>query len=287
MNRPDMYTDVTSEYLALRRDGGVVPDLFGVTRVSGGDAVGFLDGIISQDVAPIGDGEVARSFLLGPRGKLQALLWVLRSGHDVLLLSDVGADEVATNLSRYLIRVDATVEPAEPMSLVANAVDIDGYPVPIKGLAGATITKVVPDLPKVGEVAWTAVRIESGEPLMGVDVTAKTIPQETGLVPEAVSFTKGCYLGQELVARINTRGHVNKRLTGLVIGENVLPPSGSTVVAEGSDVGVLTSVAESLELMAPVALATVRSEVDEDAPVDVTWDGGGVAARLRPLPLVS
>ncbi|MPZ53947.1 MAG: hypothetical protein GEU79_14645 [Acidimicrobiia bacterium] len=286
-SRQQMYSDVTSEYLALRREGGVVADVFDVVRVSGSDAVDFLDGIISQEVATLPVSRATRSFLLEPRGKLVALLWILRDGDDILLLTLGSGEEVAAALSRYLIRVDAIVAVDGKMSLVVGGDDVAGTPIPIRGLDGAVATRDYPDeLPLVGEIAWNAVRIESGEPLMGIDVTEKTIPQETGLVPDAVSFTKGCYLGQELVARIDTRGHVNKRLMGLVVNENVLPPVGAKVVSDGKDVGVLTSVSESLELMAPVGLATVRTEVADDTMVDLTWDGGGTRALLRLLPLV-
>jgi folate-binding protein YgfZ len=123
---------------------------------------------------------------------------------------------------------------------------------------------------------------------MGREIDDKTIPAETGVVDRAVSFTKGCFTGQELVARIDSRGgNVPRHLRGVVVGTNVVPPAGATVEAEGKDVGVLTSVAESLERRAPVALAYVRRAIEPPADVTLRWDGGSAPARVEELPLVS
>jgi folate-binding protein YgfZ len=122
---------------------------------------------------------------------------------------------------------------------------------------------------------------------MGKEIDEKTIPAETGVVDRAVSFTKGCFTGQELVARIDARGgNVPRHLRGIVVGTNVVPPAGATVTADGKDVGALTSVAESLERRAPVALAYVRRAVEPPADVTVAWDGGSAPARVEELPLV-
>ena len=121
---------------------------------------------------------------------------------------------------------------------------------------------------------------------MGVDVDEKTIPQETGLVPEAVSFTKGCFLGQELVARIDSRGRVNRHLRGIRMLEPVVPPVGARVSHEGKVVGQLTTVGESPALEAPVALALVRREAPPGTPVHVSWEHGNAAAIIEQLPLL-
>jgi len=138
---------------------------------------------------------------------------------------------------------------------------------------------------RVGSLAIDAVRVEAGEPVMGRDVDEKTIPQESGLVPETVSFTKGCYLGQELVARIDSRGHVNRLLRGIVIRTNVLPPEHAELLAGGAVVGRITSVSESLTLRAPVGLALVRREVEPGSPIEIRWEGGSAPATVHPVPL--
>jgi folate-binding protein YgfZ len=122
---------------------------------------------------------------------------------------------------------------------------------------------------------------------MGVDIDENTIPQETGLVPQAVDLTKGCFLGQELVARIDSRGgHTPRRLMGVMITTNVIPPAGAEIVADDKQVGSLTSPSESLVLRAPVGLSLLRREVEAGDPVTVRWGGGEAQAVVADLPLV-
>ncbi|HSG79508.1 MAG TPA: glycine cleavage T C-terminal barrel domain-containing protein, partial [Acidimicrobiia bacterium] len=92
-------------------------------------------------------------------------------------------------------------------------------------------------------------------------------------------------LGQELVARIDSRGHVNRHLRGVALIDTVVPPEGSELMAGDAAVGTLTSVAESLTVMAPVGLALVRREVEPGTEVTVRWEGGSARARVLALPL--
>jgi len=131
------------------------------------------------------------------------------------------------------------------------------------------------------EDALEVVRIEAGVPRQGSDIDDTTIPQEAFLERAAVSFTKGCFLGQELVCRIDTRGHVNKLLRGLVIAGADQPEPGAEITVDGKSVGKLTSVARSPRL-GVIALASVRREVEPGATVTVA----GATAVVRELPLV-
>jgi folate-binding protein YgfZ len=127
----------------------------------------------------------------------------------------------------------------------------------------------------VGDVdTYERMRIEAGVPRQGVDIDEKTIPQEAFLERDTVSFTKGCFLGQELVCRIDTRGHVNKYLRRLELHDAV-PDLGADVVAGDRSVGTVTSVAATPG--GAVALATLRKEVEPPATVDVRW--GDVSAE--------
>ncbi|HSJ34015.1 MAG TPA: glycine cleavage T C-terminal barrel domain-containing protein [Acidimicrobiia bacterium] len=298
MTLPASYGDVTAEYRAARSEAGQVAGLYDLLWFSGPDAISFLESLLSQNIQAQEPGTVRRSFLLGPRGKITALLWVLRDTDRVGLVTDTGYGQVvADTLSRYRIRVKVEVEPeARPLTTVVGPespapegwADSDGVLIAALPLGGNTrsLTTAEPNLRPVGGIAWTAVRVEAGEPVMGVDVDEGTIPQETGLVPEAVDFTKGCFLGQELVARIDSRGHVNQRLMGVIVTTNVIPPSGAEIVAEDKTVGKLTSPTESLTLRSPVGLALIRREVEAGAAVTVRWDGGEATAAVADLPLV-
>jgi folate-binding protein YgfZ len=101
-------------------------------------------------------------------------------------------------------------------------------------------------------------RIEAGVPLFGRDITADNLPQEIGRDQVAISFTKGCYLGQETVARIDALGHVNRQLVGVRFEGNEVPAVGTKLTAEGKEVGQVTSAAWSPKLAAPLAIALVR-----------------------------
>jgi folate-binding protein YgfZ len=302
------YGDVTSEYDRAREGAGRLDGLFAAVTVTGPDAVEFLDSLLSQEIASLSPGGVVRSLLLEPRGKLRAILWVGRLPESVVLVTESSAaGTVVEDLSRFLLRTDAAIHAPAPVTAVlglqaSDALRQIGVPAgdgigPLEGgfvmrgdagavprffVSGADVTTVDP----IGRVAWDAVRIEQGEPEMHTDVDHKTIPQESGLVSQTVSFDKGCFLGQELVARIDSRGHVNRHLRALVIATNVIPPPGAVVESAGEEVGGLTSVSESLQVGAPVALGMVRREVTPGSEVDIVWPGGRVAASVAELPLV-
>ncbi|MCJ7724973.1 MAG: hypothetical protein MUP76_01090 [Acidimicrobiia bacterium] len=306
------YGDVTAEYLALRTEAAVVRPGHEIVWVAGPDAVSFLDGLLSQHIAGMPVGSVSRSFLLDPRGKIASLLWVLRGTDLVGLVSDPGQGEsLSAALARFRFRVDAAIEAGEPMAetwgpesgAALSGIGVDAPPgwaliegslvvaLPLGPLPRFLVAEPIAarlesaGIRKAGTLASTTVRIEAGEPLTGVDVDEGTIPQETGLVVSAVSFTKGCYLGQELVARIDSRGRVNRHLRSVKLAENVIPPVGAVVVSGDLEAGVLTSVGESLALRAPVGMALLRREVEPGDRVLVQWAGGTAQATVEEVPL--
>src|SRR5690606_33469983 len=122
---------------------------------------------------------------------------------------------------------------------------------------------------------------------MVVDIDEETIPHETGLVPEAVDFTKGCFLGQELVARMDSRGgNAPRRLMGVMITTNGIPPPGAEIVADDKVVGTLTSPSESLVLRSPLGLSLLRGGGEARDVLTVRWDGGDAPAGAAELPRV-
>jgi len=299
---------VATGYAALRQGAGIVDLERDVVRVAGTDASKFLQGQLSQDVNAIEPGGSAWSLLLVPQGKIVALLRITREADDSFLLDTEGGwgDAMVERLQRFKLRVKCDLEPlawrcvalrgpsAAEVATGGSGLALDaGWP----GLPGVDLLGESPFVPPGAVVcpldAYEAVRIECGIPSMGRELDDRTIPAEAGVVDATVSFTKGCYTGQELVARIDSRGgNVPRRLRGLVFGQGhsfvdeVTPPVGAAVRADGKVVGNLTSVARSLDLGAPVALAYVGRAVSPPAPVDVAWDGGSTPARVEALPLV-
>jgi len=292
--------DLTEDYWALRKDAGAVWLPRDFVRVAGPDARSFLQGQLSQDLDPLASGTAALTFLLQPQGKVDAVLRVTRLPYDeyVLDVDEAWGQHVVDRLARFKLRVKVDIDSLSWRCLAVRGPRAheaaNGHPhlaADWPGLQGVDLVGpnvTVPEGVRLCDLqAFEAVRIEAGVPVMGKEIDEKTIPAETGVVDRAVSFTKGCFTGQELVARIDSRGgNVPRHLRGIVVGTNVIPPVGARVEADGKEVGVLTSVGESLERRAPVALAYVRRAVAPPADVTLSWDGGSAPARVEELPLV-
>ena len=214
-------------------------------RVAGPEAAVFLQGQLSQDIEGLEVGAGARSFLLQPQGKVDAYLRVTRAGAEEFVLDvDAGwGDAVVARLSRFTLRTKADIEVLDGWSCVAEVI------------GGALVEAVGPDLAGGDDdlAGYEELRIRAGEPRMGAEIDESTIPAALGVVDRAVSFTKGCYTGQELVARIDSRGgNTPTRLVGV----RGLTAAGAPVVVGGKEVGRVTSAAGD------VALALVRREID-------------------------
>ena len=262
----------------------------GLVVVAGDDATSFLQSLVSQDLDPISDKGSAMSLLLTPQGKLDVLFRITRVGDAWWLDTepDYGS-RLAESLGRFRIRVQADVEDRTAstgmLSFVGDATPHSDGVVSVPTRWGVD---VLGDLVVIGELAaqaalrddFEAFRIEHALPRLGVDIDEKTIPQEAFLDRDAVSFTKGCFLGQELVARIDSRGHVNRYLRRLRLDGDTVPPTGATVVAGDKEVGVVTSAAARPHEQDVVALGMVRREVDPPAAVTVHWNGQSVPATV-------
>ena len=220
----------------------------------GSDAIRFLNDLISQEIGNMEPGTVRRSLLLTPQGKLDHIIWVLRGAVDVGLLVDAGrGEDLVGKLGRFRIRVDVDIEPS-PLEGWLVVGPFGGDPARWTGDRSALVADVSwsnvertlvvgerPDLPLLDVDDYEVFRIEAGEPLAGVDVTDATIPQETGLVGETISFQKGCFLGQELVARLDSRGgRVNHHLRILRF-DGAAPGTGKAIIKDGEQVGTMTS----------------------------------------------
>ena len=162
------------------------------------------------------------------------------------------------------------------------------------GWAGADVVGPVGDLAAAwkalasagaepgGLTAYEAARVAAGVPRQGIDTNERTIPQEAFLEVDAVSFTKGCFLGQELVCRIDARGHVNRLLRAIRLADDTTPPAGAGILVGDKEVGTLTTVARSQS--GTLALGYLRREVEVPAEVLLRWDGGEAPAQARALP---
>ena len=282
----------------LRTTEGVVRIERDAVTASGPEERPFLQGQLSQDIDALGVGASAWSLLLQPTGKVDAWLRVTRTGQDELVLDvDPGFGEaVLARLRRFKLRTDVelaearwsgwalrgpTVERRETAGPDVLALPAAWPGVPGVDLLGPSV-EPLPGVPELDPSSLAALRIECGVPAMGAELTDATIPAEAGqwLIDLSVSFTKGCYTGQELVARIDSRGgNVPRPIRGLRIDGDPAA-AGADVVADGTVVGRVTSAATSAAL-GPVALAAVSRKVEDGAVVSVD----GQPATVAELPL--
>jgi folate-binding protein YgfZ len=258
-----------------------------VVHAHGPDAVTFLQGQLSQDVAALATGESAWSLLLEPNGKVTAWLRATRVGEtEVVLDVDAGAGAaVVARLERFKLRTQCTLDlrEREPALAVRGAAPAaaGGLPTVWPGVEGydqlGPSGSPPPGVELVDVEAFDAARIDAGVPASGVDLTTETIPAEAGawLIEASVSFTKGCYTGQELVARIDSRGgNVPRPIRRLrtsgpapdvVAGAEVTTPDGAVV-------GHVTSAARDAVAGVTVALAPLSRTVEVPGLVRVAGE---------------
>ncbi|HEY7603934.1 MAG TPA: hypothetical protein VH760_06695 [Gaiellaceae bacterium] len=232
-------------------------------RVAGPDAEDYLQRMLSNDV---GGGELVPALLLNPRGRLIAPLRVWRRGpEDFLLLTEPELDEaVRATLLRSRFAAKCEIELEEHVSSIVFG-EADGLPGEIPGTV-ELVDVTVPGTIETEELERA--RIEAGVPAWGKELDDSILPAEAGLDETHISFTKGCYPGQEPIARLRHRGHVNRRLRVLEV-ESAEP--GDEIAYEGKAVGRATSAVPG------VALGYVRVEVPDDAELTVA----GKRARLH------
>jgi tRNA-modifying protein YgfZ len=288
----------------LRATAGAAAVPWAVVEVQGEAAESYLQGQLSQDVAmPVGD--TGWTFLLQPTGKVDAWLRITRLGDDRYLLDAPLADEstIAARLDRFKLRtaVDVTARGVTGWSFrgpgaVAAATELAGDDAPLlpagwPGVEGADVlggADLRPDPALVVPTeAWDALRVECGVPLNGRELGPETIPAEAGawVIEASADFAKGCYTGQELVARIDSRGgNVPRPIRSVVAEDGARPPAGTTVALAGKEVGVLTSVADTATL-GTIGLGPVARSVEPGTEVDLRWAGGSARGVVRVPPL--
>ncbi len=240
--------------------------------------------MVSNDVAALAPGEACDALLLTPKARVIALLRVLRRDNDdYLLLTEPDlAEPVRLQLlrSRFAAKVAIEIEPHDSYLLLGSdgepPSDAVAVPTHDYGIPGYEVVdaRAPEGLPRLSDDELELLRIEAGTPRFGRELDDRVLPAETGLVERAVSFTKGCYPGQEPIARLHYRGHANRRLRLLTLDSDELPPRDAEVRLEAKGVGRVTSAAWRPE-GGVVALAYIRREVPENAELRV----GDVAAR--------
>jgi len=228
-------------------------------RVAGPDAADYLQRMVSNDVEALAVGEACDALLLTAKARVIAPLRVLRRGEeDFLVLTEPElGDTVRTQLLRTRFAAKVEVEPEEHESWLV--------------LGGEEVLDDRPAGDEVGEEELERWRIEAGIPRWGREIDEQILPAEAGLDETHISFSKGCYPGQEPIARQRYRGKVNRKLRVLDVEGDATP--GTELLLDGKRVGRITS------MVPGVALGYVRVEVPHDAHLQFAAKPG--SARLR------
>lgn len=273
---------MSDEFASIRDDAGFLEMTWrGVLEMTGRDRVRFLQGMCTNDVKGLAAGQGCLAAVVNRQGKMVAEI-VIRAAENALLLEVdrsnleaakeallkfVVVDDVALRTTGLRVfgvfgpraRERAGGEPFPFFSFTAR----DGALVsPVPWLAAEGFAVLAPAAPSlraapVSEATFEALRIENGFPRWGVDMDASVLPMEAGLEPIAISYTKGCYIGQEVIQRVKTYSEPTKMLVQIVCDESPRLRPGDPVAAGGQEIGRLTSVAQRERTL---ALGYVRKE---------------------------
>jgi folate-binding protein YgfZ len=278
-------TDLLSSADALLSRVGLRerPDL-GATRVSGDDRVEWLNGQITNDVRAIAPGASVHALSVSVRGKIQSELWVAQASSDALLFISPRSAQAALleSFERYIIMEDVSVEPLPEwrvltiegpeserlqtsVALPEGVVSFAFAPLGLGGHAwvgpeaalAIVREQLVSQAIEVSPEAYELARVRRARPQFGIDFDEHQYPQEAGL-KDSVSFQKGCYLGQEVVCTLESRGRLSRHLCALSADDGVRLERGAAISASGQDVGTITSAVWDPALGRSRALAYVK-----------------------------
>lgn len=310
--------DLDAEYRQIREECGLLDrsDRFSLT-VSGTEAAEFLQGQVTNDVEGLGVGEGCYAALLNRKGHLQADMRILHVGEGEFWVDTEGpaGPRVVKHLSMYKIgrQVEVDASDRRIVSLIGpGAIEVAGlapgdeYASTEATIAGTecvvvatnfgldvivpaqSAEAVIAELESKRAVPVSAeaveiLRVESGRPRFGHDMTEASMPAEAGIVEDAVNFTKGCYIGQEPVARLHYRGKPNRHLRGLRFGGPV--EVGSTVRLGERELGAVGTAVLS-PATGQIGLAILRKEAEPGSTVVVTTNGSEIEAEVVELPFI-
>jgi len=252
----------------------------GLISVSGGEAVQFLDGLISNDVKTLEDGGQMHAAFPDAKGRLIAVVRVVRQGEKFLIeTEDATRQKVFDNLFRFTMAGDFFVEDLSetysfirvfarsfiPITPPFTEFDMSygtDYLVHSEDAFDFLGELKYLEAVEISDDLFETLRIEAGIPLFGKDIDETTIVPEIG-IDDMISYTKGCYIGQEIIARIHFRGHVAKKLAGVVTAGGLasdgnVKPEQELISPDGKSAGRITSVTVSPKLQKTIGLAYVR-----------------------------
>jgi folate-binding protein YgfZ len=316
---PSHYGDFEQEYWHIRKDAGVRDvSYFGKLRVTGRDRLRFLNGMLTNEIKTLETGKGTFALFLDVKGHIQCDMKVYAfPDHLLLVLQHYLVEKLMVGLDRYIMSEDVKMQDVSSefamvqilgpgagsflstkglaslpdssyshrtIDIAGSAANVirlpSGYALLAPAAAGPEILSFA-EGPFIGGRAFDVFRIESGLPLMHRDMDESNFPQECGL-NSALDFQKGCYLGQETMARIDAQGHVNRHLMGFAFSSPV--SAGEKVFRDSKEVGRITSATHSLLLNQPFGVGYIRREFAKDGE-QVEVGTHNTTAIVRQLPL--
>jgi len=244
-------------------------------RLSGADRLRFLNGQVTQDLKKLIPGSAIRSAIITSKGRLEADLHIAATPDSLLIETDFSLREsIRSRIEKFIVADDVTVEDISSSYTLAHFPTLTSPPshTPADALyflcprfREPGIDLWIPSTSSWKPAAsplpdWEPLRIARGLPLWGVDVGPDTLPPEAGFESDAISSTKGCYIGQEVISRLRSVGHVNRHLCVLGTSDTAPKRMGECTTSDGLVVGKMSSLASDVNLPGLVALAMIKRE---------------------------
>jgi len=273
-------------------------------RVTGADRIRFLNGQTTNDVRKAGAEATQESCVLNAKGHFDAHVFLSATPNDIWIDADQELRELLqTRLERYVIADDVKIEDVTDQSALfhvlagsepkisdakfdfrSRRLGIDGWDLWVEAArAEAMKGALAADYRAMDESEWEVLRIESGIPRWGCELTREIIPPEANLAARAIDYEKGCYIGQEVISRMKMSGQTRQRLCG-VTSEKALAP-GKELHAETKMVGHVTSAVFSERLNAHIALAIIKRGYNETGTSLITLvDDRPINVKVVALP---
>ncbi len=298
---PFYFASPDDDYHAAHHSHALIDySFFGKIRVMGKDRMTVLHNILTQDIKSMPVGKISQAALLSAQGKILMYMAVLIMSDAVMLVVEPGMEHKTMDLIQKFIITEEVIleEITEDYVFLIHSFqgtggikNFDGWLIP-KDAARIMAEKMLREnLPgkmvPMGHHAAEILRIENGALRYGVDMNEDTLLSETGLEKFSVSATKGCYPGQEVVARIETYGGLHRKVMGLIIESAETPARGSKIMLEEQEIGWITSSKFSPRLKKVVALGYLaKGFFETEQSVEIKSDYYRWKAKTCELPLV-
>jgi tRNA-modifying protein YgfZ len=215
--------------------------------VTGGDRLRYLNGQVTNDLRKLSPDVAMRACVLSAKGRLDAVVWIWKTEETLIVECDATlAESLAMRLERYVVADDVQIAPLETPGIYhrfgSAAENVEGLRIARLGILGVDVDSRPEDLPEASADEIECLRIESCVPRWGAELGPDTLPAEAGLDVTAVDFHKGCYIGQEVVSRIQSVGHANRALRVFDVIEGTPPPVGGEFFVPGDTVRAAATV---------------------------------------------